>query len=118
MRNGFFNTLRDVLAVYAVTSYLLVYVVAEVEGWSGHEAAWWAVVTLTTTGYGDIAPVTPVGRYLASLLMIFGWVLNILIGAMLAAKLIVDSDAFTHVEQEQLKADVRSILSKLETRGE
>jgi len=31
-------------------------------------AMWWAVVTLTTVGYGDVYPMTPVGRILASLL--------------------------------------------------
>ncbi len=34
---------------------------------------YWAVVTLTTVGYGDIAPVTFLGRLLASLLMITGY---------------------------------------------
>lgn len=34
---------------------------------------YWAVVTLTTVGYGDIAPQTPVGRMLASLVMILGY---------------------------------------------
>jgi voltage-gated potassium channel len=33
---------------------------------------WWAVVTLTTTGYGDVVPVTPAGRLVASVLMISG----------------------------------------------
>lgn len=33
---------------------------------------WWAVVTMTTTGYGDVVPVTPLGRLLASLVMISG----------------------------------------------
>lgn|GEM_PF-187796 len=35
-------------------------------------AMWWAVVTLTTTGYGDVVPVTPGGRIIGSLLMISG----------------------------------------------
>jgi voltage-gated potassium channel len=35
-------------------------------------AMWWAVVTLTTTGYGDVVPLTPVGRIIGSLLMISG----------------------------------------------
>lgn len=35
-------------------------------------AMWWAVVTLTTTGYGDVVPVTVGGRFIGSLLMISG----------------------------------------------
>jgi voltage-gated potassium channel len=34
---------------------------------------YWAVVTLTTVGYGDIAPVTPSGKVLASMVMIMGY---------------------------------------------
>jgi voltage-gated potassium channel len=33
---------------------------------------WWAVATLTTTGYGDVVPVTPPGRLIAGLVMICG----------------------------------------------
>lgn len=33
---------------------------------------WWAVVTLTTTGYGDVVPVTPLGRVIAAMVMISG----------------------------------------------
>jgi voltage-gated potassium channel len=33
---------------------------------------WWAVVTLTTTGYGDAVPQTPLGRLIAGLMMICG----------------------------------------------
>lgn len=36
------------------------------------ETVWWAVVTLTTIGYGDIAPITPVGKALTSVIAIFG----------------------------------------------
>jgi voltage-gated potassium channel len=35
-------------------------------------AMWWAVVTLTTTGYGDVVPITPLGRLVAALVMISG----------------------------------------------
>src|SRR6202043_3146479 len=35
-------------------------------------ALWWAVATLTTTGYGDVVPITPLGRLVAALVMICG----------------------------------------------
>lgn len=34
---------------------------------------YWAIVTLTTVGYGDIAPVTVLGQVLASMIMILGY---------------------------------------------
>ncbi len=34
---------------------------------------YWAIVTLTTVGYGDIAPQTVLGQVLASIIMIFGY---------------------------------------------
>ncbi len=36
-------------------------------------AVYWAIVTLTTVGYGDIAPHTPIGKVLASVIMITGY---------------------------------------------
>ncbi|MEL7027970.1 MAG: cyclic nucleotide-gated ion channel [Pseudomonadota bacterium] len=36
------------------------------------QSMWWAVATLTTVGYGDVTPVTPLGRVLAGLVMIMG----------------------------------------------
>lgn len=34
---------------------------------------YWCIVTLTTVGFGDIAPITPLGRFIASFLMITGY---------------------------------------------
>lgn len=34
---------------------------------------YWTIVTLTTVGYGDIAPITPLGQFLAAIVMILGY---------------------------------------------
>jgi voltage-gated potassium channel len=37
------------------------------------ESIYWCIVTMTTVGYGDIAPATPLGKFLASVIMIMGY---------------------------------------------
>jgi voltage-gated potassium channel len=39
---------------------------------TGGQALWWAVVTITTVGYGDYYPVTPGGRLVATVVMFSG----------------------------------------------
>lgn len=34
---------------------------------------YWTIVTLTTVGYGDISPITPLGQFIASFVMILGY---------------------------------------------
>lgn len=37
------------------------------------ESIYWAIVTLTTVGYGDISPGTPLGKFIASIIMLCGY---------------------------------------------
>ncbi|MDQ1087803.1 MULTISPECIES: ion transporter [unclassified Siphonobacter] len=37
------------------------------------ESIYWAIVTITTVGYGDISPVTPMGKFISSLVMLIGY---------------------------------------------
>ncbi|MGK0309619.1 MAG: voltage-gated potassium channel [Lentimonas sp.] len=37
------------------------------------KGVYWAIVTLTTVGYGDISPETPLGQFVASIIMIIGY---------------------------------------------
>jgi len=39
---------------------------------TGEDAIWWSLVTIATVGYGDLYPVTSYGRFLASIVIIFG----------------------------------------------
>lgn len=36
-------------------------------------SVYWTIVTLTTVGYGDIAPITPQGQFIATLIMLLGY---------------------------------------------
>ena len=54
------------------------------------DAMWWAVVTLTTVGYGDVVPITPLGKVLASMTAIMGI-------AMLALPVGIIATAFSEV---------------------
>ena len=69
----------DFLLVYGIGLVIIAAtVVASVEGGenasiqSFPDALWWAVVTITTVGYGDMVPVTAVGRAVGFILMLGG----------------------------------------------
>lgn len=36
------------------------------------EAMWWSIITLTTVGYGDVSPVTPLGKMMAGVIAVMG----------------------------------------------
>ncbi len=72
------------------------------------EGLWWALVTLTTVGYGDFAPVTLGGRLTAAMLMLAGVGVLALVTASIAAHY-VEGDY-----QEKLQSEVASIHKRLD----
>ena len=57
------------------------------------DSLWWAVVTITTVGYGDVSPVTSEGRLAAGVLMVLGIVLFSTLTAALTSALTSSSEA-------------------------
>ena len=51
---------------------------------------YWAVVTMTTVGYGDIAPITPVGRFLSAIIMLMGYTIMAVPTGIVSAQFIHD----------------------------
>jgi voltage-gated potassium channel Kch len=67
---------------------------------------YWAVITLASVGYGDISPVTPIGRALTSILALLGIGIFAIPAALLASAF---SDELVK-ERDALKANLFSIL--------
>lgn len=53
---------------------------------------YWAIVTLTTVGYGDISPVTAFGQFLASFVMILGYAIIAVPTGIVTAEMINPTD--------------------------
>ncbi|MGW0823500.1 potassium channel family protein [Streptomyces sp. NPDC002845] len=68
------------------------------------DAIWWAFTTMTTVGYGDMAPTTGLGRVLAIGLMLSGIALLGVVTANIAAWFIAQFDKEDIEEQRQTEA--------------
>ena len=80
--NVFRSRLNELLLSFTMVLFLIIIAscllffaehAAQPEKFSSIPATmWWAVVTLTTTGYGDMAPITTLGKFLAGSIMLTG----------------------------------------------
>jgi voltage-gated potassium channel len=76
------------IAVMAVASGVIIRIVDPEDFPSLGLALWWAVTTVTTVGYGDVVPVQPAGRAVASVLMIVGYASLSLLTGIIASVLV------------------------------
>lgn len=113
------NDGRILLAIYATTLWIgtLFFKILEKVSWL--DAFYWASTTITSTGYGDIAPKTDGGKMFAILFQQVGIVLVLALTiAWVLGK--VNQDIFSHDEQidadqdrETIKAEIRALREDL-----
>ena len=82
--------LRTILAalIFFIGVFGYLFYVSEPQVETFGDGIWWALVTITTVGYGDITPLTTLGRVVAGLLMLLGLGLIATITAIVSAKFI------------------------------
>lgn len=81
------------------------------------DAWWWAVVTLTSVGYGDLYPVTFLGRIVAVFLMIGGIALIGVVAATMASWLIEQVGTRVDTQIERVERDDDDLRARLDALG-
>lgn len=73
-REKIFMFISVILTLVVIFGTIMYLVEGEKNGFTSIPVSiYWAIVTLTTVGYGDISPVTGFGQFLASIVMIMGY---------------------------------------------
>ncbi len=78
------------------------------------DGLWWAITTITGVGYGDVVPVTGLGRVIGSILMTVGLILFSFVVAMLSSKILSAEDKYHRLRQEKILESLNNKLYRLE----
>lgn len=104
------DSFRELIIIYLIVILIASITYCFFESKSVIDSIWWALVTAMTIGYGDTYPITIGGRIAAIMLMhIVPLFIIPLITARLSSQLIVNSDAFTQREQDEIRLGIKSI---------
>ncbi|QIE41442.1 ion transporter [Meridianimarinicoccus aquatilis] len=121
------HQIRGELAVFAFLAMIILYIAAvgiyifehgaQPEAFSSIPMSlWWAVVSFTTVGYGDIYPITPEGRIFTTVLLFIGLGV-IAVPTALITSALIHSDVVSRVEhdvEEDLRDEIkREVQSEL-----
>ena len=113
--------LRTVLSLilFFIVLFGFIFFITEPDVKSFSDGLWWALVTITTVGYGDITPPTSIGRLVASALMFLGLGLIASLTAVVSVKFIqnfVDHHTNDDVLEklEEMQKDIDEIKRKIQ----
>jgi len=80
--------------------------------------AWWAVVTFTTVGYGDIVPTSALGRIIGGVVMVFAITFIAIVTALVTSALVTAEQRRREAAEAELHAPVHELLERIERRLE
>ena len=109
--------LRTILAalIFFIAIFGYLFYVSEPQVETFGDGIWWALVTITTVGYGDITPLTTLGRVVAGLLMLLGLGLIATITAIVSAKFIQNYvDGHTNDDVLEKLQELETEIEKIE----
>ena len=124
-RRGFLYLCALFLLLVAMAGAIMSVVEPQTVKGNMWDGMWWAIVTATTVGYGDISPSSPPGRLVAVALMLFGIGLTATLAASVAAYF-VNQDSGSDLAEvvarldrvERLLLEQRTVASEGSSRRE
>ena len=86
------------------------------------KSIYWAIVTMTTVGYGDVTPVTGLGRFLSSLVMLLGYTIMAVPTGIVSVSMMNLRDAekreVSQEDSDEVEEDNMRIVERMKTEDE
>ncbi|PJA21334.1 hypothetical protein COX59_04450 [Candidatus Beckwithbacteria bacterium CG_4_10_14_0_2_um_filter_47_25] len=79
-----------------------------------NDGLWWAITTVTGVGYGDVVPVTGLGRAIGAVLMTVGLILFSFVVALLSSRFSRAEEKYHRLRQEKIMDSINNKLYRLE----
>ncbi len=110
--------LYTIVIIVVIVGTLMYYVEGAEHGFTSiPRSIYWAIVTLTTVGYGDMSPETNLGQFIASIIMILGYAIIAVPTGIVSAEMVNAKNNPTPVvecEEKQVKTCVNCNTNKHE----
>ena len=115
-RRGAFPLLAAVTITFAIAFGVLADLTAGEDFDSLGDAIWWALVTLTTVGYGDVVPESVWGRTIGVAVMVLGVTFLSFLTATVTSMFVSNDQSDREDERLRREAEIRVLLVQIDER--